>query len=45
MANARHRWTDPPGVAVTRLGPPVRCVLTHGEKTYLALWGLSPGDR
>lgn len=45
MANARRRWTDPPGVAVTRLGPPVRCVLTHGEKTYLALWGLSPGDR
>src|SRR5690349_4469044 len=39
MANVRRRWTDPPGVAVTRLGPPVRCALTHAEPTYLALWG------
>jgi hypothetical protein len=39
MASARRRWTDPPGVAVTRLGPPVRCALTRAEPTYLALWG------
>src|SRR5882757_1197937 len=45
MPNARRRWTDPPGVAVTKLGPPVRCALTHAEKTCLALWGCDSRGR
>jgi hypothetical protein len=41
MANARNRWTDPPAVALTKLGPQVRCPLAD-PPAYLALWGRDP---
>jgi hypothetical protein len=44
MANARRRWTDPPDVAVSKLGPPVRFALM-AESTYLAVWGRDPTGR
>lgn len=44
MASARRQRTDPPSVALSQLGPLVRCGWTE-PPTYLALWGLGPSGR